>query len=159
MIEAREPLGEEQISRLLEDIYVPGMRLANPHLRQWFGETDAWWMDNLRRNVERLEDETMRAQALVLGMQTGDYALSFTDETRDLRRPLTTVFWRLAGRALAGPKGHPHNRSYNQPADEFIKARAGRPVIPDSSARAHARWRATKRARSGAKPGCAAPTG
>ena len=54
-------------------------------------------------------------------MQTGDYALSFRDATRELRRPLTTVFWRLAGRAPAGPKGHPHNRSYNQPADEFIK--------------------------------------
>ena len=121
MVEARDPIDEEQISRLLEDIYVPGVRLANPHLRQWFGETDAWWMDNLRRNVERLEDETRRAQALVLGMQTGDYALSFTDATRELRRPLTTVFWRLAGRAPAGPKGHPHNRSYNQPADEFIK--------------------------------------
>ena len=56
-----------------------------------------------RRNVERLEDETMRAKALVLGMQTGDYALSFTDTTRGLRRPLTTVFWRLAGRAPSGP--------------------------------------------------------
>jgi hypothetical protein len=121
MIEARDLIDEEQISRLLEEIYVPGVRLANPHLCQWFGEMDSWWMDNLRRNVERLEDETMRAQALVLGMQTGDYALSFTDATRELRRPLTTVFWRLAGRALAGPKGHPHNRSYNQPADEFIK--------------------------------------
>jgi hypothetical protein len=121
MVEAREPLGEEHISRLLDDIYVPGVRLANPHLRQWFGETDAWWMDNLRRNIEGLEDEVLRAQALVLGMQTGDYALSFTETTRDLRRPLTTVFWQLAGRAHAGSKGHPHNRSYNQPADEFIK--------------------------------------
>jgi hypothetical protein len=121
MVEAKEQLGEDQISHLLEDIYVPGVRLTNAHLRQWFSETDAWWMDNLRRNIENLEDEEMRAQALVLGMQTGDYALSFTDATRDLRLPLTTIFWRLAGRALAGPKGHPHNRSYNQPADEFIK--------------------------------------
>jgi hypothetical protein len=121
MIESKDVLGEDQISRLLEDVYVPGVNLRNPHLRQWFGETDAWWLDNLRRNVENLEDEGMQAQALVLGMQTGDYALSFREATRELRRPLTTVFWRLAGRAPAGPKGHPHNRSYNQPADEFIK--------------------------------------
>ena len=121
MVEARNHLDEEQISRLLEDIYVPGVKLSNPHLRQWFSEMDSWWMDNLRRNVERLEDETMRAHALVLGMQTGDYALSFTEATRELRRPLTTIFWRLAGRTPAGAKGHPHNRSYNQPADEFIK--------------------------------------
>ena len=121
MVESKELLGEDQISRLLEDVYVPGVNLRNPHLRQWFSETDAWWMDNLRRNIESLEDGEMQAQALVLGMQTGDYALSFRDATRELRRPLTTVFWRLAGRAPAGPKGHPHNRSYNQPADEFIK--------------------------------------
>jgi hypothetical protein len=121
MVEAKEPLDEEHISRLLEDIYVPGVRLANSHLRQWFSETDSWWMDNLRRNIESLEDENLRAQALVLGMQTGDYALSFTDATRDLRHPLTAIFWRLAGRAPAGSKGHPHNRSYNQLADEFIK--------------------------------------
>jgi hypothetical protein len=47
--------------------------------------------------------------------------LSFDEETLDLRRPLTTVFWRLAGRAFAGPTGQPHNRSYHQPAEDFIK--------------------------------------
>ena len=120
-VEAVEPLGEEIVARILEDVYVPGVRLANPDLRRWFGETDAWWMDNLRRNIDRLDDEFMKAQALTLGVQTGDYALSFDDETRELRRPLTTVFWRLAGRALSAPVSHPHNRSFNQPAEEFIR--------------------------------------
>jgi hypothetical protein len=78
-------------------------------------------MDNLRRNIDRLDDQLMQAQALMLGLQTGDYALSFDDETSELRRPLTTVFWRLAGRALSAPGAQPHNRSFNQPVEEFIK--------------------------------------
>jgi HD domain len=119
--EAPEPLGEEIVARILEDVYVPRARLANPGLRRWFGETDAWWMDNLRRNIDQLDDEITQAQALMLGLQTGDYALSFDDETRELRRPLTTVFWRLAGRAFSSPVSHPHNRSFNQPAEEFIR--------------------------------------
>lgn len=121
MVEAKEPLSEDHVMRVLEDVYVPGARLINPELRRWFGETDAWWMDNLRRNIDALEDETLRAQAMVLGMKTGDYALSFNEETRDLRRPLTTIFWRLAGRAFIGPEGHPHSRGNNLPAEEFLK--------------------------------------
>jgi ribosomal protein L12E/L44/L45/RPP1/RPP2 len=120
-VEANEPLGEEVITRVLQDVYVPGARLANSDLRRWFSETDAWWMDNLRRNVDGLEDQLARAQAVALGLQTGDYALSFDDETRELRRPLTTVFWRLAGRAMAGPANHPSNRSLCLAVEEFIK--------------------------------------
>ena len=120
-VEATEPLSEDTITRILEDVYVPGVRLANPDLRRWFGETDAWWMDNLRRNIDGLADPLTRAQAFALGILTGDYALSFDDETRELRRPLTTVFWQLAGRAFVGPLGHSNNRSFNQPADDFIK--------------------------------------
>jgi HD domain len=121
MLESRTALGEEQITRVLEDVYVPGVRLANAALRHWFSETDAWWMDNLRRNIESLDGESCRAQALATGLMTGDYALSFTDETRELRRPLTTVFWRLAGRALAGPASYVASRSTNLPAEEFIR--------------------------------------
>jgi hypothetical protein len=148
-VEAIQPLGEDTITRVLEDVYIPGVRLANPDLRRWFGETDAWWMDNLRRNIEALDDQIMRAQALTLGLHTGDYALSFDEETLDLRRPLTTVFWRLAGRAFAGPAGQPHNRSFNQPAEDFIKhARADLLYLrsPDShtdrgGAEARSEWR------------------
>ena len=35
--------------------------------------------------------------------------------------PLTTVYWRLAGRAVAGPATNPHSQSFNLPAEEFIK--------------------------------------
>jgi len=120
-VEASAELGEDIISHILEDVYIPRVRLSNPDLRRWFGESDAWWMDNLRSNIDTLPDELTRAQALTLGLQTGDYALSFNEETRELRRPLTTVYWQLAGRAGAGPPGNEHNRCFNQPADEFIK--------------------------------------
>jgi hypothetical protein len=120
-VQARAPLGEDHINSVLQDVYVPGVRLNNARLLRWFGETDAWWMDNLRRNIESLEDESLRAQALAIGLQAGDYALSFDDETRDLRMPLTTVFWRLAGRAINGPATNPHSQSFNLPAEDFIK--------------------------------------
>ena len=150
-VEATRPLGEDTITRILEDVYVPGARLANPDLRRWFGETDAWWMDNLRRNIEALDDLVTRAQALTLGLHTGDYALSFNEETLDLRRPLTTVFWRLAGRAFAGPAGQQHNRSFNQPAEDFIRhARADLLYLRSPSshtdlggAEARSEWRET----------------
>ena len=124
-IEGRGPLTEEQIGLLLEDVYVPGVRLRNPHLRRWFSETDSWWMDNLRHNIETLVDETLQAQALALGLQTGNYALSFREDTQDLRRPLTALFWQLAGRSFGDPDRHPSNRVTNGPAREFIsRARA-----------------------------------
>gem|GEM_PF-140416 len=149
MVEARVPLHEEQIMRVLEDVYVPGAKMANPALCNWFSEIDAWWMDNLRRNIEALDDETLRAQALVLGMMTGDYALSFDDATRELKKPLTTVFWRLAGRATAGPAGNTYNRSAHQPVEEFLKrARADllylnlpAPHVMAAGAEARGDWR------------------
>jgi hypothetical protein len=121
MVESTETLSEETITQLLTDIYIPGTRLTNSHLRRWFSETDAWWMDNLRRNIETLEDDKLRAQACLLGLETGDYALSFSDETADLRRPLTTVFWRLAGRFTIGALPHAQNRSYNYQPLDFIR--------------------------------------
>lgn len=90
-----ERLGEDEIRKLLEDAYVPGHRLRNPALREWLGETDAWWFDNVRANAEGLDTAALRALALTLGLETGDYALSFDDETRHLRQPLSRTLERL----------------------------------------------------------------
>ncbi|MBA2645298.1 MAG: hypothetical protein H0U81_00740, partial [Pyrinomonadaceae bacterium] len=75
-------LSESEIEIILEDAYVPRHKLQNPALRRWFGETDAWWFDNVRAGAEKIEDGIKRALALNLGLMTGDYALSFDDETR-----------------------------------------------------------------------------
>lgn len=112
---------EEEMSALLEDVYVPGNRLTNPLLRRWFSETDAWWLDNLRRNIHSVDDELLRAHGLVAGLMCGDYALSFGDETRHFRRPLSSVFREVAKRAFIQAEDRPSSRSFNLPAIDFTR--------------------------------------
>ena len=90
-----EKLSEDDVSILLEDAYVPGYKLSHPGLKMWFGEVDSWWFDNVRRNLGMLGSPIKHALAVSLVTMVGDYALSFTDETRELRQPLSTTFRRL----------------------------------------------------------------
>lgn len=90
-----ERLTDEDIAIVLEDAYVPRYRLQNAALRNWFNETDAWWFDNVRQNIEKIESPAAKAIALKIGMQAGDYVLSFTEETRELRQPLSNIYRRL----------------------------------------------------------------
>ena len=93
-----ERLSDEDINCLVDDAYVPHDRLDNPSLANWFNETDAWWFDTVRFNAERLGSTYKRALALTLGMMVGDYVLSFDEDSRHLREPLSLslVFRRLA---------------------------------------------------------------
>jgi hypothetical protein len=90
-----EKLTEDDVNVVLEDAYVPGYRLRNPALATWFSETDAWWFDNVRANIDRLQSPMQRAIAAAIAFAAGDYVLSFTDETRELRQPLSNVYRRL----------------------------------------------------------------
>jgi hypothetical protein len=90
-----DQLGEKEIEIILEDAYVPHYQLKNNSLRNWFNETDSWWFDNIRANIEKLPSPMARALALNYGMSVGDYVLSFDDETRELRQPLSNVFKRF----------------------------------------------------------------
>jgi hypothetical protein len=115
-----EQLSEEDISLVLEDAYVPRHKLDNPALRKWFNETDAWWFDNVRRNIEKLESPAERALALACGMTVGDYALSFDEETREFRQPLSQVFrrsWQSQGSPVNNSQ---RNTSDNREARDFI---------------------------------------
>jgi hypothetical protein len=115
-----EQLTDEEVSLVLEDAYVPRHRLNNPSLRKWFNETDAWWFDNLRQNIEGLESTTRRALALTCGMMVGDYTLSFGEETREFRQPLSQVFRRVR-ESLAKPvDNQQRNTSDNREARDFI---------------------------------------
>ena len=115
-----EQLTEADIDIALEDAYVPRYKLQNPSLRGWFNETDAWWFDNVRQNVESIESPTVRALALSIGMAVGDYVLSFDEETRELRQPLSKIFRRV-WQAQAPPVDNKQpNESYNQDARRFI---------------------------------------
>jgi hypothetical protein len=115
-----ERLSKDEVAMVLEDAYVPRYRLSNPSLRKWFGETDAWWFDNVRENLEKLESQTRRALALHLGLSVGDYALSFDDETRELRQPLSRVFERLWDAEGTPYDNSQRNLSANKEARDFL---------------------------------------
>jgi hypothetical protein len=115
-----ERLSEEDLETILDDAYVPKHKLANPSLRLWFNETDAWWFDNVRENAERLNSSIKRALALTIGMQVGDYALSFNEETRELRQPFSRVYRRMWERHPAPVENSQRNSSSNREAREFI---------------------------------------
>jgi Asp-tRNA(Asn)/Glu-tRNA(Gln) amidotransferase A subunit family amidase len=115
-----ERLSEMDVQAVLDDAYVPRHRLYNPSLRRWFGETDAWWFDNVRASAEKLDSPTKRALALDLGMSVGDYALSFDEQTRELRQPLSRVFQRLWDAGVAPFNNRQTNTSSNKDAREFL---------------------------------------
>jgi len=120
-----ERLGEDDLEIVLQDAYVPRDKLDNPSLLKWFNETDAWWFDNVRFNAERLDSTYKRAIALTLGMQVGDYVLSFTEETRQLREPLSlSNVLRNRAEALPSPYDNSmRNQSSNQDVRAFVAER------------------------------------
>ena len=115
-----ERLTSEDIDALTDDAYVPRDRLDNPALSKWFNEMDAWWFDNVRFNSERLESPYKRATALTVGMMVGDYVLSFGEEHRHLREPLSlsNVFRRFA-EGLPKPE---HNELRSKATRQDVRA-------------------------------------
>lgn len=120
-----DTLTQNDLSIVLNDAYVPRDRQDNPALSKWFNETDAWWLDNVRFNAERLDSEYKRALALTVGMMVGDYALSFDKDTRMLRQPLSLskVFQQLT-EVLPQPYDNSlRNLSTNQDVRLFVAER------------------------------------
>ena len=117
-----ERLTEADLEIVLDDAYVPRNYFRNPTLLTWFNETDAWWFDNVRANVERLSSPYKRALALALGMGVGDYVFSFNLETRDLRQPLSlsNVFRRVWHTLMPPVNNLRKNSSSNQSARSFL---------------------------------------
>ena len=113
-------LSREDLDTLLEDVYVPRHRLRNSALRRWFGESDAWWFDNYRENADRLTGDVKQAVALDLGMAVGDYALSFDDETREMRQPFSRVLLRLHESQAPPFDNRQSNVSANKDARQFL---------------------------------------
>ena len=115
-----DPLTEDDINVVLDDVYVPGNRLHNQALRNWFSETDSWWFDNARRNLDKLQSPFAFAMAATLVMSVGDYVLSFTEDTRDLRQPLSHVYRRLWAVMPEAFNNSQNNGCQNKGAEEFI---------------------------------------
>ena len=116
---------EDEIESILDDAYVPGERLNNQSLLNWFNETDAWWFDNLRFNAERLATQYKRAIALTLGMMVGDYVLSFTEDSRHLREPLSLsrVFRQFAETIPFPYNNSMRSKATNQDVRAFVAER------------------------------------
>ena len=117
-------LDEADLAGLLDDAYVPYEKLSNPTLLKWFNETDAWWFDNFYNYAQHLEPHK-RAVALTAGMMTGDYVLSFNEETRTLRKPLSLsdTFQRLLACVPAAQDNGKRNQSTNQDVRNFVAER------------------------------------
>ena len=119
-----ETLTDEDLATLLDDAYVPRDKLDNPTLSKWFNEADAWWFDNVRFNAEHLEPYK-RAIALTAGMMVGDYVLSFNEQTRSLREPLSLAktFHLMLDSLPAIHDNTLRNKSTNQDVRDFIAER------------------------------------
>ncbi len=115
-----EMLSDEDIAKILEDVYVPHFRLQNPALRNWFNETDSWWFDNVRQNIEKIQSPIAKAIALSVGMGVGDYALSFTDDTLELRQPLSNIYKRLCSIKPSPVNNGQNNTCSNLTINEFV---------------------------------------
>jgi len=120
-----EILSEKDVELILEDAYVPRYRLQNESLKNWFNETDAWWFDNVRSNVEKLPSLVLQAVALNIGTKVGDYVLSFTEETRQLRQPLSNVYKRLWNTQPEPINNGQNNTCQNKTAKDFIAENVG----------------------------------
>lgn len=113
-------LSPDEVNVVLEDAYVPGYKLKNESLGGWFSEVDSWWFDNVRQNIDRLPSQMSQAVASTLVMAVGDYAMSFTEETRELRQPLSTVFKRLWSIQPEAFNNGQNNTCSNKNADDFL---------------------------------------
>ncbi|MFL6468234.1 MAG: hypothetical protein ACJ72Z_09790, partial [Pyrinomonadaceae bacterium] len=130
-----ERLSESDVEAILEDAYVPGYKLTNPALRTWFSETDAWWFDNVRRNLDRIESPYQFALGATLAMGVGDHVLSFDESTRELRQPLSAVYKRLWANLPTPINNSQNNSCQNKTANEFLAENFGELLflhVPDS---------------------------
>jgi hypothetical protein len=115
-----EKLSENDVNIVLEDAYVPRYRLQNTALRRWFNETDAWWFDNVRQRIEKLSSPIARAVALSIALNVGDYTQSFSDETLELRQPLSNVYRRLLSVLPEPINNGQNNTCVNKTINEFL---------------------------------------
>ena len=115
-----EKLSADEVNVVLEDAYVPRYKLNNMALRNWFNETDSWWFDNVRQNLDRLQTPTARAIAATVAMAAGDYVRTFTDDTLELRQPLSNVFRRLWTIQPEPVNNGQNNTCQNRNVEEFL---------------------------------------
>ncbi|MCI0339368.1 MAG: hypothetical protein L0226_17485 [Acidobacteria bacterium] len=116
-----EILGEEDVSLVLSEAYVPRRRLHNPALGRAMSEIDAVWFDTVWLNIQQIENEFRRALAITHALRAGDYVFSFGPETADLKRPLSEIFINLWRRQRDVINNGQANYCINRDAHEFVR--------------------------------------
>lgn len=115
-----EQLSDQDVEVMLEDVYVPGHKLKNSALLSWFSEIDAWWFDNIRQNLDKVESPFAFALGASLVMSVGDYALSFKEDTLEYRKPLSKAFAQLRAEMPNIINNNRNNTCLNKPVDAFL---------------------------------------
>ena len=118
-------LTDDEVNLVLEDAYVPGYKLRNAALGTWFSEIDAWWFENVRQNIDRLPSQLSQAVAASIAIAVGEYVLSFREQTRELRQPLSTVYRRLWSVRPEPYDNGQTNNCLNKNPDDFIAETPG----------------------------------
>jgi hypothetical protein len=113
-------LTTDEVNTVLEDAYVPGYLMNNQGLSSWFSETDAWWFDNVRKNIDRLQTTVAKALAASIALAAGNYVFYFKESSRELRQPLSQVFKRLRSIQPEPHDNGQQNSCSNKNADDFI---------------------------------------
>ncbi|HQX54885.1 MAG TPA: hypothetical protein PLP07_03075 [Pyrinomonadaceae bacterium] len=113
-------LTPDDVDAVLEDAYVPGYKLKNPSLSAWFSETDAWWFDNVHGRIASLSSPTARAIAGSIAIAAGQYVMSFTENDREFRQPLSQAFRRLWSIQPKPFDNHSRNTASNKSPDDFV---------------------------------------
>ncbi|MBI4850904.1 MAG: hypothetical protein HY819_03660 [Acidobacteria bacterium] len=96
------------------------VEIDNTTLENWFSKSDVIWLENLRKNIDKLNNETRKALAISAGILTGEYLLSFCSQTQDLKRPLSEVYIEMVKMVNKIIDNQSYNRSTNLPVSEFI---------------------------------------
>ena len=116
----REQLCDYDLGIILNDAEAERGPLNNASLRRWFGEQDARWLDNVRSNIAGLGSDAQKALALLAGVLTGEYILSFDAATAPLRRPLAEIYTEQIAYVNRIVDNQVMNRAANFEALEFI---------------------------------------
>jgi hypothetical protein len=74
----------------------------------------------MRENALKLDSPIKRSLALSCGMTVGDYVLSFDEETRQFRQPLSQVYKRVWETQPAPVDNSERNTSHNSEARAFL---------------------------------------
>ncbi len=96
------------------------IELNGSPLKNWFCDFDTIWLESLRKNIDKLNNETRKALAISAGILTGEYLLSFTSETENLKRPLSEVYIEMVNQVNQIIDNQSYNRSTNLTASDFI---------------------------------------